>query len=665
MILLAPAGNFDALKSAIYNGADEVYLGINQFNARNNIDGFTIDGLKEAVDFAHVFNVKVLVAVNILFSNEEIQSALDLIVDAYNIGADAFIVQDIGLISLLNRYYPQITIHASTQMAVHNLEGVRELEKLGVKRVVLARETPLKEIKRIKDNSDIEIEYFVHGALCVSFSGNCYLSSYKHGASGNRGKCKQLCRLPYTLYNGTKKIKTGYLLSAKDFSLINRLDDLKNAGVSVLKIEGRARRSFYVATVVSEYKKALNNLNHNDDNLKLAFNRNFTEGYFNGNSKIISSIQNHIGIEIGRVEKVNFGKRFNEVVIYSNRAITKKSTLKILGDNFEEVTISAFDVKNIAKDRYLITTTNKVGVNWTVRLIVDGELETKSADFIRKLDIKINIDFLSGKRAKVFTDYGGGVCVFGDELLPAKNQPITKLDILNCFSKSEYFNPEIEIKNLDKVFITKQQLNELRRRFFNELFISLTKLSIKKADKINLNLNYSHIDFSDFEYTDKITLFNCKNVIYSPEIYDLSDIKEFVNACKIQGKTPFLDLPNYANSEDVIYLKNLVEEIKIAVVVNNLYALSFNTEKIIGPALNVYNDFSAKYFNLGVISAESNDFVRYNYPFMTFKHCPIKEHVGGSCSNCLYTNDYKYKSDDGKEMKLTRKKITECTFYLK
>ena len=195
MKLLSPAGDFESLKMAVFYGADEVYLGVKDFNARN-IEGFSLTSLREAVDFAHVYGVKVHLAVNILFSNSELQSALDLVVDAYNLGVDAFIIQDLGLASLISKNYPEICIHASTQMGLHNLEGVQFAKKLGFSRVVLARETPLDEIKRIKQNCDIEIEYFAQGALCVSFSGNCYLSSYLCGASGNRGKCKQLCRLP-------------------------------------------------------------------------------------------------------------------------------------------------------------------------------------------------------------------------------------------------------------------------------------------------------------------------------------------------------------------------------------------------------------------------------------------------------------------------------------
>ena len=188
MNLLSPAGNLESLKTAIYHGADEVYLGINSFNARNNVDGFTLETLKEGVDFAHVYGVKVLVAINILFDQSEIQSACDLVVDCFNLGVDAFIVQDLGFASMLIAHYPQIPLHASTQTAVHNLQGAKFFEKLGFKRVVLARETSLNEIENISKNCNIELEYFVQGALCVGFSGNCYLSAYTCSASGNRGR---------------------------------------------------------------------------------------------------------------------------------------------------------------------------------------------------------------------------------------------------------------------------------------------------------------------------------------------------------------------------------------------------------------------------------------------------------------------------------------------
>lgn len=336
MKLLSPAGDFESLKMAVFYGADEVYLGVKDFNARN-IEGFSLTSLREAVDFAHVYGVKVHLAVNILFSNSELQQALDLVVDAFNLGVDAFIIQDLGLASLISKNYPEICIHASTQMGLHNLEGVQFAKKLGFSRVVLSRETPLDEIKRIKQNCDIEIEYFAQGALCVSFSGNCYLSSYLCGASGNRGKCKQLCRLPYKFFEGNKKLAEGYLLSAKDFCMADRLQELKDAGVDAIKIEGRARRPYYVAVATREYRNALDGKPADLSELKLAYNRDFTPGYFDGNGNIISNYKNHIGVQIGKITKVVRGKNFNEIFISSRQKIAPKSTIKTF-DGFVEKT---------------------------------------------------------------------------------------------------------------------------------------------------------------------------------------------------------------------------------------------------------------------------------------------------------------------------------------
>jgi len=650
MKLLAPAGNLESLKVAVYHGADEVYLGINQFNARNNIDGFTLDSLKEAVLFAHAYNVKVLLAVNILFSNEEMQSALDLIVDAFNLGVDAFIVQDIGLISLLYKNFPEIPVHASTQMGIHNLEGVREIEKLGVKRVVLARETPLSEIKRIKENSNIEIEYFVHGALCVCFSGNCYLSSYYHDASGNRGRCKQLCRLPYTLKLGDKTIKKGYLLSAKDFNLINRLSDLKKAGVNVLKIEGRAKRPEYVGAVVKEYRKALNGIEFNSQNLDLAFNRGFSNGYFDGNDKIISNIQNHIGIEIGKVLSVKLGNKFNEVLISSNYEIAPKSTIKIFDNDVEKNTISLYDIKKIGNN-YLFTTTQKVEKGNLVRLILDYKKEADILSFNRKTPLNFDLDISVNRPIKATFN---GVEVVGDILEDAKSRPLSKEEIIENFSKNGLYIPNITFKNFDKVFIQKSKLNEFRRAFYGKIEEYIFSNHSKNLSKIKL---------------DKQTLDSSFNVpnsvsIYSPNEYILSDINKFVLDSKKQGKSPYLDLPNFATEVDIKILKNIVEKTGVGIVVNNLYALSFDAEKIIGAQLNVYNNYSARYFNKPCFSAESNVGTKCRASLMTLIHCPIKSHVGGDCKNCQYKDGFTYHFDDGKKMQLIRKKVSNCIFYL-
>ncbi len=664
MKILSPAGNFESLKMAVYNGADEVYLGINDFNARNNIDGFSMDTLENAVAFAHLYDVKVHLAINILFTDEELKSAIDVVGKAITFGVDAFIVQDLGLISLINKLYPDAEIHLSTQMGLHNLEGIKALSKYKFKRVVLARETPLEEIKRIKDNIDVEIEYFAQGALCVSFSGNCYLSSYTLSASGNRGKCKQLCRLPYALKKNGKNLKSGYLLSAKDFNMLSRLDDLKSAGVDAIKIEGRARRPYYVGVATRQYYNALNGIKTDKEQLELAFNRTYTEGYFNGNGNIISNVQNHIGIEIGKVEKVNLGKRFNEIYFSSNRVLYPKSTFKFFQFG-KETTVSAFDLKNFGKNKYLLTTTAVVEVGSKVNLIVDSQDEKRVLEFAHKIPIEIEVYAKIGEPIRAISNINGKkIEVFGEVLESAKSSPLSLVELQKNFEKSEFFESKLQVGRLDKVFILKQKLNDFRRNFYDKLYQKLTKTD-KNWEQKSLPNTPNITPLQDFEIVESISQeFNAKNIIYSPEVYEINDVLAFKNKCEKLQKTPYLDTPNFALKKDIKVLKDIVAKAQIWVVANNYYATTLTDNFIVGAGLNVYNHYTAFEWNKPFITAESEIGKRVDFAHMTLIHCPMKNHLKSTCDNCKFENGYVYKMDSGKELKLKRKKVCSCVFYL-
>ena len=665
MKLLSPVGNFESLKVAVQNGADEVYLGVNDFNARNNIDGFTIENLSQAVDFAHLYGIKVFLAINILFTDSEMQDALNLVVDAYNLGVDAFIMQDLGLISIVYKLYPNVEIHASTQMAIHNLEGALYLKQFGVKRVVLARETPINEIKRIKQNTDLEIEYFCHGALCVCFSGNCYLSSLLNNASGNRGKCKQLCRLPYTLLKGGKGVKQGYLLSAKDFNMIDHLKLLQDAGVDSIKIEGRARRPYYVATITNEYRKALDGLKNNKENILLAFNRGFTKGYFDGNGNILSKFNNHVGIEVGEIVKVNYGKTFNEVFVSSIYNLSPKSTFKTFKGDEEKTSFSSYDIKKVG-NLYRITTTAKVKKGEKLRLILDSEKEKLSFDCDKKVKVDIALSLIKNEKikAKIYLD-GQEYIILGEVLESAKSFPITKQEITDNFSKSEFFDANITFDAFDNVFMLKKLLNEFRRKVYDEIFKLKTEKHKKNAQKTQIPTPKKAISFVDFEVVENLDCaFYKKNIIYSPGEYVLEDILAFKEKCEKLNKIAYLDLPNYAEEKDIKSLKSIIEKSKIKVIANNYYALSFDCDKIIGGGLNAYNSYTAQVYNLPILSIENEVGGKINFPYMTLKHCPIKEHFNGDCKNCKYSDDITYKMDSGKILKLKRKKLSTCTFYL-
>ena len=277
--LLAPAGDMSCLYAAVAAGADAVYLGGKRFGARAFAKNFDMDELRLAVGYCHLHGVKLYVTLNTLIEDREMAEAVEYAAELYRMGVDALIVCDIGAMSEIRRYVPDLELHASTQMSVHNTLGVREAGGFGATRVVLARELSLADIKSAVDNSDCEIEVFLHGALCVCYSGQCLFSSMVGGRSGNRGECAQPCRLPYN--NGK------YPLSLKDLSLADHIPELISSGVASLKIEGRMKSPDYVYTVVSIYRRLLDEgraaTRFENDQLRRAFSRGgFTDGYFTG-----------------------------------------------------------------------------------------------------------------------------------------------------------------------------------------------------------------------------------------------------------------------------------------------------------------------------------------------------------------------------------------------
>ncbi len=252
MELLAPAGSPSALRAAIYSGANAVYFGLDKFNARINADNFTKENVREYVELCHLHGVKVYITFNTLIKDSEFAEFEEDVKACVDAKVDAFIVTDFGALTVFAKY--DVPLHASTQMGIHNLEGAKFVERLGFKRIVLSREALFEDIKKIKENTSLEVEYFVHGALCVSFSGGCLLSSMMTGTSGNRGLCKQPCRL---CYESSLSGESKYYLSPADQCLINKLKDLEKLGIDSLKIEGRLKAPHYVGEVVKCYRNAL------------------------------------------------------------------------------------------------------------------------------------------------------------------------------------------------------------------------------------------------------------------------------------------------------------------------------------------------------------------------------------------------------------------------
>lgn len=321
--LLAPAGGLTAFVAAINNGADAVYLGLADFNARRGAENFDLETLTEGTRFAHLRGAKVYLTANIVVLPDEMKQAVDLIDSAWAAGVDAVIVQDIGLLRVLRRALPDVRVHASTQINAHNVASVRTLAELGCSRITLARELSVAEVAMIAGSVDVEVESFVHGSLCYCYSGQCLMSSVIGGRSANRGLCAQPCRLPYTLVrDGAEQIdaKGRYLLSPKDLAGIGQLPALVRSGVAALKIEGRMKASEYVAIVVGVYRAALDRAAADPENysvsdaegelLEEAFNRGFSEAYLAGirDGRMMSlGRPNNRGVPIGRVMRAAAG----------------------------------------------------------------------------------------------------------------------------------------------------------------------------------------------------------------------------------------------------------------------------------------------------------------------------------------------------------------------
>ena len=332
--LLAPVGDFECLKAAVQNGADSVYFGANMFNARASAKNFDINTLKEAIEYCNLRNVKSHLTLNILIKNNEFEDAVFLAKKAYEFGVNSIIVQDFGLAKFLIKHFPYMSIHASTQMSVHNLEGALELQNLGFKRVVLARELAINEIEYICKNCNLETEVFIHGALCISYSGQCLFSSLVGGRSANRGKCAGPCRLPYELVSENPDVKEGiisklsgkkdkvidkgYLLSTKDLCGLPYIPKLIEAGVTSLKIEGRMKTPEYVATVTKIYRKYIDLAYSNEEykideqdlkELMQVFNRGgFSEGHLNEKENkelIYPKKPNNMGLYLGNISHYN------------------------------------------------------------------------------------------------------------------------------------------------------------------------------------------------------------------------------------------------------------------------------------------------------------------------------------------------------------------------
>lgn len=552
--LLAPAGNIASLKAAISAGCDAVYLSGKKYGARSFAGNFTNEELKEAVTLAHLYGVKVYITVNTLIYDDEVESFLEYIEYIHKINVDAVIMQDLGMIDKVRKTYPNLEIHASTQAHIHNLEGTKLMEQLGISRVVLARETPDYLIKEIKNNANIELEIFVHGALCISYSGQCLMSSLIGGRSGNRGSCAQCCRQKYDLIVDNKKVnKNKYLLSTKDLNTLNNLDKLIDIGVDSLKIEGRMKRPEYVYLVVSLYRRAIDsylntkqiNITDNDiKEIKKIFNRDFTQGFiFNeSNDNYINSYRpNHLGIEIGKV----IGYSNNQVKIKLTDEVNTQDGIRIVDNDIGFTVVTMYkNGKKINKAGYgdiiTIPIKDKVTNNSLVVKTTDYKQLMCINDKInigRKIPIDINLRIKVNESIQISLFDGKNKVIVNSENITqeAINRPTTKEEIIKQISKlgnTIYEVRNINIDNDDNVFIPVKNLNELRR-------VAIDKLNEKRLYQIPFVKGKYSIDVPDFDKVQMRSLLISDIKDY--EKYDEVYVDNIENYEKIDNVTLKLD----------------------------------------------------------------------------------------------------------------------------
>ena len=623
--ILAPAGSFQTFKAVIEAGADAIYVGGAKFGARAYADNFSQEELLEALDYAHLRNKKVYLTVNTLLKNDEINNKLyDYLLPFYERGLDAVLVQDFGVLNYIHKAFPDLPIHTSTQMTVTGIEGVKFLQKYGVTRVVMARETSLPEMKRIHEETGMELEAFVHGALCYCYSGQCLFSSLLGGRSGNRGRCAQPCRLPYTTLDSKGKVllKDSYILSMKDMCGINNLKELKDSGVYSLKIEGRMKKPEYAAGVVSFYRKYVDSMetvtNYDFERIKALGNRcGFTDSYYH----------NHNSSNMITYEKPNFAvgdESFASEI--SSKYVDKETKLPITG----------FCELNAGKNSF-----------FTVRC--QNYVYTETGDVIDK----------------------------------AQKKPLIKEDVIKRLSKTgdtSFFFEELNLSMDDNIFIPNGALNELRRNALNGLKNQILKEYFRSSEKCskltikNSEVAQNIIDKCNAIYSASIETKEqldevCNSSIVSRVYIDWNryslasfekELSVDINLCLSKNKEMYIILPAICRDTTYRFILSNMEALSNAnlagFLVKNYEELSlclnyFSNKKIVlDHNLYTYNNYAVESFDkLGIflntmpLELNSKEIARRDnkntemiiygyYPLMTSAQCVHKNSL--KCDKC-------------------------------
>ena len=689
MELLAPAGSIAALKAAVMGGANAVYLGLGEHNARLKCSEFNEENLKDWISYAHLFGVKVHVTLNTAVTDFEIDRALELAEISVKSGADALIVSDLGLFAAI-RERSDVPLHLSTQAGVQNEFDARFAETLGADRVILARETVEEDIPSIKKEVG-EVERFAQGALCVCFSGGCLLGSIDYGQSGNRGVCNQPCRLRYVATDEDGNfLKKGFLLSPFDISLGEDACFQEKLGVDSLKIEGRLKRAAYVYFATKYYRDLLDGkpkaAKEDLVRLKTSFNRGFFKGYTLKKSAAVihSDVASHIGVFVGKIERIIDKSGYKYAYVKSSRAFMKGDGAKILR-NGEEA--GGSDVTSVYTDgEYcVIPVSNEVKPGDEVRLTTDAE-DVRFAETIEnKLPLKLTLKGAPGQKLTLRAESCGfSVEVQSESFLEKSNSDSNEalIEKATKFGSSDFVLESYEDELDGAVYLKVSELNALRRSLAEKLRDTVLRArfpnySFVKRESIRSVLPNRFGVLAEIERAEDANAFSfAVGFVLDPLIVNVDSIGSIVNAAA--QKPCYLRLPKIARSVDLRFYEKILRAFgDLGIYADNLYGVQLARELgrryIAGFGLNVCNHRTALLFKDADYICSSVEFggagnLSFGFgkiPLMSFAHCPISVTKGNDCATCDKKTNHVFYSTGSKRYSIRRTEGGSCSFTMR
>lgn len=669
--LLCPAGDMASLKQAVCNGADACYVACKDFGARKFAENFTTEEIIEAINYCHLYGVKIYVTMNTLVKDSEVGMFLGQVEFLYKNGVDALLIQDFGMICLVREKYPDLDIHASTQANTSAVETAELFYKLGVKRVVFSRELSLKEIESIK--VPIEKEIFIHGALCISYSGACLMSSMIGGRSGNRGECAGSCRLPYTLKHKERiLVENKYLLSTKELNTAPRFKELLDSDILSFKIEGRMKSPEYVGFITRYYRNLIDNyanvpnLEEETDKLKTLYNREFTVGrLFNASDDDLMNIDssNHIGLEIGKVVGVTPQK----IKIQLDKVLNQQDGIRFLQSGKGFIVNYLYDEHgnfiNSATDICYVDNKVDLKENDIVCKTLDFKLMNELKELPkRKVPVKINAYAKVGEAFSVEMNDGvNSIRVSGSIVEVAINAVVNQNEIRGLLEKlgeTPFESKATVVECDDNIFINLKEINEIRRTLVAKLMevrindkkafrtkeITLPPLDIKSDPKVTSSVYH----LEQLETCNRLRI----ERIYVEDTKLYNDFKSFEN---VYYKIP----RNSFTIGDVVERKNLISE---------YFDVDDNLKNVGDYGLNVCNIYTAYYlYKMGVnpitlsVELNENEIINFiNTYIKVFNSYPNIEIIGyGRVENMIIKgnilnikeNDFTYILIDGNNRK--------------